>query len=130
MVFADSVELTLLVVLESLRPGERLAFALHDLFAVPFDETGTILTPAGVTVVLGATKIAAGARPAAGGTGPRWTALVNGLPGVVSWGEDGSPLSVPAFTVVGGRIFGIRAVTHPAELALMDVPDPGGRLRP
>ncbi|MGW1517147.1 hypothetical protein [Streptomyces sp. NPDC002287] len=90
----------------------------------------TVEAPAGVTVVLGATKIAAGARPAAGGTGPRWTALVNGLPGVVSWGEDGSPLSVPAFTVVGGRIFGIRAVTHPAELALMDVPDPGGRLRP
>ncbi|AIJ25790.1 ECF subfamily RNA polymerase sigma-24 subunit [Amycolatopsis methanolica 239] len=35
---ADSVGLALLVVLESLRPGERLAFVLHDLFAVPFDE--------------------------------------------------------------------------------------------
>ena len=45
---ADSVGLALLVVLESLRPSERLAFVLHDLFAVPFDEIGQILgkTPA------------------------------------------------------------------------------------
>ncbi|WP_031069908.1 sigma-70 family RNA polymerase sigma factor [Streptomyces sp. NRRL WC-3742] len=42
-VLADSVGLALLVVLESLRPNERLAFVLHDLFAVPFDEIGTIL---------------------------------------------------------------------------------------
>jgi len=33
----------LLVVLESLGPSERLAFVLHDLFAVPFDEIGQIL---------------------------------------------------------------------------------------
>src|SRR6201991_2121666 len=42
-VLADSVGIALLVVLESLRPDERLAFVLHDLFAVPFDEIGTIL---------------------------------------------------------------------------------------
>ena len=40
---ADSVGLALLVVLESLGPSERLAFVLHDLFAVPFDEIGQIL---------------------------------------------------------------------------------------
>ncbi|MEU6270041.1 sigma-70 family RNA polymerase sigma factor [Saccharopolyspora shandongensis] len=40
---ADSVGLALLVVLESLGPTERLAFVLHDLFAVPFDEIGQIL---------------------------------------------------------------------------------------
>ena len=40
---ADSVGLALLVVLDSLGPGERLAFVLHDLFAVPFDEIGRIL---------------------------------------------------------------------------------------
>ncbi|GAA0935741.1 sigma factor-like helix-turn-helix DNA-binding protein [Nonomuraea longicatena] len=39
----DSVELALLVVLDSLGPGERLAFVLHDLFAVPFAEIGRIL---------------------------------------------------------------------------------------
>jgi RNA polymerase sigma-70 factor (ECF subfamily) len=42
-VLADGVGLALLVVLESLRPEERLAFVLHDLFAVPFQEIGRIL---------------------------------------------------------------------------------------
>jgi RNA polymerase sigma factor (sigma-70 family) len=37
-VLADSVGLALLVVLESLDPAERLAFVLHDMFAVPFEE--------------------------------------------------------------------------------------------
>ena len=39
---ADSVGLALLVVLDSLAPAERLAFVLHDMFAVPFDEIATI----------------------------------------------------------------------------------------
>jgi RNA polymerase sigma factor (sigma-70 family) len=42
-VLADSVGAALLVVLETLPPAERLAFVLHDLFAVPFDEIGTVL---------------------------------------------------------------------------------------
>jgi RNA polymerase sigma-70 factor (ECF subfamily) len=37
-VLADSVGLALLVVLETLTPAERLAFVLHDMFAVPFDD--------------------------------------------------------------------------------------------
>lgn len=37
---ADSVGLALLVVLETLKPAERLAFVLHDLFGVPFEEVG------------------------------------------------------------------------------------------
>jgi RNA polymerase sigma factor (sigma-70 family) len=40
---ADSVGLALLVVLESLSPAERLAFVLHDIFAVPFDEIAPIV---------------------------------------------------------------------------------------
>ena len=40
---ADSVGLALLVVLETLSPAERLAFVLHDMFAVPFDEIAPIL---------------------------------------------------------------------------------------
>jgi RNA polymerase sigma factor (sigma-70 family) len=40
---ADSVGVALLVVLESLTPAERLAFVLHDLFAIPFDEIGAIV---------------------------------------------------------------------------------------
>jgi len=185
---ADSVGLALLVVLESLGPSERLAFVLHDLFAVPFDEIGQILgkstdatkmlasrarrkvqaterptvvgreqrevvqaflaaarrgdfegllrvldpevrltvdTPDGVVVILGATKVAAGAQLGAGAAARGRAVLVNGLPGIVSWREDGAPLSVFAFTVVDGRIAGIAAVTDPARLALMDLPDPG-----
>jgi RNA polymerase sigma factor (sigma-70 family) len=184
---ADSIGLALLVVLESLGPGERLAFVLHDLFAVPFEEIGRILgktpgaskmlasrarrkvrtpsqppaagreqrevvdaflraardgdfegllrvldpevrltvdTPDGVVVVLGATNVAAGARFGAASGGR--TVLVGGLPGVVAWREDGSPLSVVAFTVVDGRIAGIAAVADPARLASMDLPKPPG----
>jgi RNA polymerase sigma factor (sigma-70 family) len=45
---ADSVGLALLVVLESLAPAERLAFVLHDMFAVPFEEIAPMIerTPA------------------------------------------------------------------------------------
>ncbi|WP_086839550.1 sigma-70 family RNA polymerase sigma factor [Amycolatopsis kentuckyensis] len=182
---ADSVGLALLVVLESLGPSERLAFVLHDLFAVPFEEIGRILgkstaaakmlasrarrkvrtpppptgssqrevvqafltaardgdfeqllrvldpevrltvdTPDGVVVVLGATNVATGARfgAAAGGR----TVLVGGLPGVVAWRADGTPLSVVAFTVAEGRITTIAAVADPVKLASMALPEPPG----
>ncbi|WP_371580054.1 sigma-70 family RNA polymerase sigma factor [Streptomyces sp. NBC_01314] len=186
-VLADSVGLALLVVLESLGPSERLAFVLHDLFAVPFDEIGQILgkstaatkmlasrarrkvrtierptgvgreqrevvqaflaaarrgdfeellrvldpevkltvdTPSGVVVTLGATKVAAGAQLSASAATQGRTVLVNGLPGIISWREDGTPLSVLAFTVADGRITDITVVIDPAKLALMDLPDP------
>ena len=47
-VLADSVGLALLVVLDTLAPAERLAFVLHDLFALPFEEIAPMLgrTPA------------------------------------------------------------------------------------
>ncbi|MEU6430311.1 sigma-70 family RNA polymerase sigma factor [Microbispora sp. NPDC046973] len=186
---ADSVGLALLVVLESLGPSERLAFVLHDLFAVSFDEIGKILgkstaaakmlasrarrkvqaaerpaaagreqreviqaflsaarggdfegllrvldpevkltadTPGGVVVVLGATEVATGAqrRLVAGGAVRGRAVLVNGLPGMVTWREDGTPLSLMAFTVVDGRIAGIAVVADPAKLAAMDLPEP------
>ncbi|MGC5531067.1 sigma-70 family RNA polymerase sigma factor [Streptomyces sp. SR-10] len=186
-VLADSVGLALLVVLESLGPSERLAFVLHDLFAVPFDEIGHILgkstaaakmlasrarrkvraaerptgvgkerrevvqaflaaarrgdfdellrvldpevkltvdTPSGVVVALGATKVAAGAHLSAGAAARGRAVLVDGLPGVVSWREDGTPLSILAFTVVDGRITDITVMADPSKLALMDLPDP------
>jgi RNA polymerase sigma factor (sigma-70 family) len=40
---ADSVGLALLVVLETLTPAERVAYVLHDMFAVPFGELGAII---------------------------------------------------------------------------------------
>jgi RNA polymerase sigma factor (sigma-70 family) len=42
-VLADSVGLALLVVLETLAPAERVAFVLHDMFAVPYEEIGAML---------------------------------------------------------------------------------------
>ncbi|MEV6159019.1 sigma-70 family RNA polymerase sigma factor [Nonomuraea sp. NPDC052129] len=63
---ADSVGLALLVVLESLEPAERLAFVLHDMFAVPFEEIATIVgrTPAA------ARQLASRARRRVRGTAP------------------------------------------------------------
>jgi RNA polymerase sigma-70 factor (ECF subfamily) len=185
---ADSVGLALLVVLESLRPGERLALVLHDMFAVPFDEIGQILgksadatkviasrarrkvraseqptaggreqrevvqaflaaarhgdfegllrlldpevkltiqSPEGVVVVLGAAKVAAGARLGAAAAERVRAVLVDGLPGILSWSDDGTPLAVLAFTVGDRRIIAITAVTDPARLASMNLPTPG-----
>jgi RNA polymerase sigma-70 factor, ECF subfamily len=47
-VLADSVGIALMVVLDTLTPAERLAFVLHDVFGVPFDEVGRAIdrTPA------------------------------------------------------------------------------------
>src|SRR5438067_3423846 len=42
-VMADSVGLALLVVLDRLNPAERLAFVMHDMFAVPFEESAPIV---------------------------------------------------------------------------------------
>src|SRR5689334_20668539 len=43
ILLAESMSSALLIVLETLSPPERLAFVLHDLFAVPFDEIAQIL---------------------------------------------------------------------------------------
>ena len=57
-VLADSVGLALLVVLDTLTPAERLAFVLHDMFAVPFEE------------IAPDDRALAGRGPAAGQPGP------------------------------------------------------------
>jgi RNA polymerase sigma-70 factor (ECF subfamily) len=43
VLLADSVGLALLVVLNTLTPAERLAFVLHDMFALPFEEIAPII---------------------------------------------------------------------------------------
>jgi len=65
---ADSVGLALLVVLETLNPAERLAFVLHDMFAVPFDEIAGVLgrsTDATKMLASRARRRVQGAAPAA-----------------------------------------------------------------
>ncbi|MFJ5801877.1 sigma-70 family RNA polymerase sigma factor [Streptomyces decoyicus] len=66
---ADSVGLALLVVLETLAPAERLAFVLHDMFAMPFDEIAPIVdrTPAAARQLASrARRRVQGAAPAPG----------------------------------------------------------------
>ncbi|QIZ38396.1 sigma-70 family RNA polymerase sigma factor [Saccharopolyspora sp. ASAGF58] len=64
---ADSIGLALLVVLETLTPAERLAFVLHDMFAVPFDEIAPIVgrtSPATRQLASRARRRVQGAAPA------------------------------------------------------------------
>jgi RNA polymerase sigma factor (sigma-70 family) len=185
---ADSVGLALLVVLETLAPAERLAFVLHDMFAVPFDEIapmvgrtpsaarqlasrarrrvhgaatvpdadlarqrevvdaffaaarggdfdalvavldpdvvlrsdgGTARSDASV-VVHGARDVASRALTFAALSPYARPALVNGVAGVVVV-PRGQPFSVMAFTVVGGRIVAIDALSDPERLRGLDL---------
>jgi RNA polymerase sigma-70 factor, ECF subfamily len=73
---ADSVGLALLVVLDTLAPAERLAFVLHDVFAVPFDQIAPIVerTPVATRQLASRARrriAGAGVSPAAGGDAAR-----------------------------------------------------------
>jgi hypothetical protein len=63
---ADSVGLALLVVLETLTPAERLAFVLHDVFDIPFDEIAPIVRRSSVA----ARQLASRARRRVKGAAP------------------------------------------------------------
>jgi RNA polymerase sigma-70 factor (ECF subfamily) len=185
---ADSVGLALLVVLDTLGPAERLAFVLHDMFGVPFDEIagmvdrspaaarqlasrarrrvqgaapvpdtdlagqrrvvdaffaaardgdfdalvavldpdvvsrtdGGTLRPGATGVVRGAHEVAARALTFARLSPFVRPALVNGAAGAVV-APRGEPFSVMGFTVVGGRIVEIDAITDPARLRALDL---------
>jgi RNA polymerase sigma-70 factor (ECF subfamily) len=65
-VLADSVGAALLVVLDTLSPSERLAFVLHDMFDVPFDEIAPIVGRSSVAT----RKLASRARQRVQGAGP------------------------------------------------------------
>jgi RNA polymerase sigma-70 factor (ECF subfamily) len=187
-VLADSVGLALLVVLETLAPAERLAFVLHDMFGVPFDEIAAItertptaarqlasrarrrvqgaattpdvdvasqrevvdaffaaarggdfealvavldpgvvvrsdggaLRPAASQVVHGAAAVARQALTYARLAPFVRPALVNGVAGVVV-APQGRPVSVLAFTVRGGRIVAIDALSDPERLRHLDL---------
>jgi len=185
---ADSVGLALLVVLETLAPAERLAFVLHDMFAVPFDDIapmvgrtptaarqlasrarrrvqgaatvpdadltrqrevvdaffaaarggdfdalvavldpdvvlrsdGGTLRPSASIVVRGAEAVASRALMFAELSPYVRPALVNGVAGVVV-APRGQPFSVMGFTVAGGRIVAIDALSDPERLRALDL---------
>src|SRR5881392_1979081 len=72
VLLSDSVGLALLVVLGTLAPAERLAFVLHDMFAVPFEEIAPIVerTPAATRQMASRAR-----RRVQGATAPRDTPL-------------------------------------------------------
>jgi RNA polymerase sigma-70 factor (ECF subfamily) len=192
-VLGDSVGLAQLVVLDSLTPAERVAFVLHDVFALPFDEIAPIVgrNPAAARqlasrarrrvqgapvpdvgldgqwavvdaflaaardgdferllavldpdVVVrsdrgvarpGATSLVRGARAVAeqamsfrqfAETATR--VLVNGIPGGVAWGPDGSPFAVLALTVRRGRIVAIDVLADADRLRQLDLTEVAG----
>ncbi|HEX5205428.1 sigma-70 family RNA polymerase sigma factor [Paractinoplanes rhizophilus] len=190
-VLADSVGLALLVVLDNLGPAERLAFVLHDMFAVPFDEIGEILGRSadaskmlasrarrkvqgtrrpdaerhrqravvdafiaaaragdfegllrlldpevtwrsyggrGLVVRVGAAEIAAQAQRGARAAVTLRPAMVNGEPGIITWGSTGRLLGVMACTVVDGRIVEILSVSDPKRLTgVTSAPPPSSK---
>ena len=185
---ADSVGLALLVVLDQLAPAERLAFVLHDMFAVPFDEIAPLVgrsptatrqlasrarrrvqgaeavpdadlaeqrrvvdaffaaaregsfdalvavldpdvvlrsdggprRPEHSVVVQGAQEVAGRAMTFAALSPHVRPALVNGAAGVVV-APQGQPFAVMGFTVRGGRIVEIDALSDPERLARLDL---------
>ncbi len=182
---ADSVGLALLVILDTLAPAERLAFVLHDMFGVSFDEIAGMVErspeaarqlasrarrrvqgaapapdadlaaqrrvvdaffaaardgdferllavldpdvvsrgdggPGASAVVRGARDVAARALMFARLAPFVRPALVNGAAGAVA-AARGEPFSVMGFTVVGGRIVEIDAITDPDRLRALDL---------
>ncbi len=184
----DSIGLAMLVVLDSLAPAERVAFVLHDVFAVPFDEIAPIVgrtptatrqlasrarrrvqgapvpdvdldgqwavanaflaaardgdferlvavldpdvvlrsdggaaRPGLVSLVHGAEAVAGQAMTFRRFAETATRILVNGVPGGVAWAPDGSPFSVVALTVRGGRIVAIDVLADPDRLGELDL---------
>jgi len=184
----DSVGLAMLVVLDSLTPAERVAFVLHDVFAVPFDAIAPIVgrtptaarqlasrarrrvqgapvpdvdldgqwavvdaflaaaregdferlvaildpevvlrsdggpaRPGLTTLVRGAQTVATQALAFRQLAETATRVLVNGIPGGVAWAPDGSPFSVVALTVKGGRIVAIDILADPDRLGELDL---------
>jgi RNA polymerase sigma-70 factor (ECF subfamily) len=70
-VLAESVGLALLVVLDTLGPAERLAFVLHDMFAVPFEEIGQILGRSAGAAKMAASRARRKVRGTSRGAGER-----------------------------------------------------------
>ncbi len=110
---ADSVGLALLVVLDQLAPAERLAFVLHDLFAVPFDEIAPVLGRSAATT----RQLASRARRRVQGAAPAPDPDRARLRGIVD-----------AFLAAsrGGDFDALVAVLDPDVVARSD----GGALRP
>jgi RNA polymerase sigma factor (sigma-70 family) len=122
---ADSVGLALLVVLDSLTPSERLAFVLHDMFAMPFEEIASIVgrTPAAARQLASrARRRVQGATPPASGLAQR-RAVVDAFIAAARDGDFGALVAVldPDVLLLADRepaARGIRGATEVASQAI------------
>jgi RNA polymerase sigma-70 factor (ECF subfamily) len=112
---AESVGLALLVVLDRLTPAERLAFVLHDMFAVPFEEIGPIVGRSAEA----ARQLASRARRRVRGGAAPSTNLVR------------QREVVEAFLAAlrGGNFEGLLAVLDPDLVVRADMPGAPGEIR-
>ncbi|MGW0874980.1 sigma-70 family RNA polymerase sigma factor [Streptomyces sp. NPDC002740] len=124
---ADSVGVALLVVLDTLAPAERLAFVLHDLFAVPFDAIAPMIerTPATTR------QLASRARRRVGGGGTSHAVGPAGAPGPSAPAADRARQRrvADAFLAAtrGGDFEALLALLHPDVVLTADrfvVPTP------
>ena len=114
-VLADSVGLALLVVLEALDPAERLAFVLHDMFAVPFEEIAPMVgrTPAAARQLASrARRRVRGATPAGQPDRARQREIVD------AW----------ITAARGGDLQGLVALLHPDAVLRVDTGGAGSKL--
>jgi RNA polymerase sigma-70 factor (ECF subfamily) len=131
MLLADSVGLALLVVLDRLSPAERLAFVLHDMFAVPFEEIAPIVGRSTEAT----RQLASRARRRVRGGAALWAkgavayghmarlvrpALVNDAIGLVM-ASRGRLFRALTFKIVGGKIAEIEVIGDPSRLGELDV---------
>jgi RNA polymerase sigma-70 factor (ECF subfamily) len=112
---ADSVGLALLVVLDTLAPEERLAFVLHDMFEVPFEEIATLVdrTPAAARQLASRARrrVSHAAIPAPDPDLARQRAVVDAFFQAARGGDFGALMAMLAPDVVLRADFGAR---HPA----------------
>ncbi|MDM7854873.1 sigma-70 family RNA polymerase sigma factor [Cellulomonas alba] len=125
---ADSVGLALLVVLETLTPSERLAFVLHDLFAVPFEEIGRILGRSADAAKMTASRARRKVRqPTERGDADAGAAAdgATATAGVTGASGPASRVVVDAFLAAAreGDFAGLVAVLHPEVVLNVDTPE-------
>src|SRR5439155_1235181 len=118
-VLADSVGLALLVVLDTLTPAERLAFVLHDMFAVPFEEIAPIVERSPVAT----RQLASRARRRVQEARVQEARVQEaGVQEAGSGDPDAErqPGEI-AFTITGGTIAAIELIADPEHIARLEV---------
>ena len=114
-VLADSVGLALLVVLEALDPAERLAFVLHDMFAMPFEEIAPMLGRSSAA----ARQLASRARRRVQGATPT---------GQPDRARQRQIVDAWLAAARGGDFAGLVALLHPDALLRVDTGGAGSKL--